>query len=230
MFKFIKKSSFILIFLLGSFTVSAGIINYSIVKHDKYITIKHNDGSSWLDWAWASSVNVQYYDGDGRFTYDGDDKLILNSEGKPLDKDNNIISESLYNELYAPDHIEGWRKAKPPEFEFFQQYIELDDFKTDEKDYIEATSWWNSLYKKASDNDPDVYVDDDAFSGNMTNSWVKGSSYNFADDDIGTSDYDIFYVRTHVPTSVPEPSTLMIFALGLIALASKKKVLTKSTK
>jgi len=75
MFKFIKKSSFILTFLLGSFAVNAGVIDYSVVKvtdNDDstldYISIKHDDGSSWLDWAWASSVSVQY---DGFFILDG---------------------------------------------------------------------------------------------------------------------------------------------------------------
>jgi len=38
--------------------------------------------------------------------------------------------------------------------------------------------------------------------------------------------YATFYIRKTETTPVPEPSTLMIFALGLIALASRKKLIS----
>ncbi|MBL4900403.1 MAG: PEP-CTERM sorting domain-containing protein, partial [Colwellia sp.] len=40
---------------------------------------------------------------------------------------------------------------------------------------------------------------------------------------VDTADYATFYIRV---SQVPEPSTLMIFSLGLIALASRKKLIS----
>jgi hypothetical protein len=41
---------------------------------------------------------------------------------------------------------------------------------------------------------------------------------------IDTADYTPFYIRQTLITQVPEPSTLLIFSLGRIALASKKRL------
>jgi len=229
MFKFIKKSSFILTFLVGSFAVNAGLLtgDYTITKFTDsnidtldYISVKHDDGSSWVDWAWASSVSVQY---DGFFNLDGNGELQFDIDGNPIldDPDNDE-----YNELFSPEHVEGWRVATFDEFAFFQSFINLADFKDESNNYITATRFWNSIYINVED----ISIDAFGSTNYKTSSRVEGT---FSDDDnIGTSTYDTFYVRTHSSdsTPIPEPSTLMIFALGLIAFASKKKALLKSTK
>jgi len=199
MFKFIKKSSFILTLLLGSFAVNATLMDSSLMTDDHYITVTHDDGSV-LDWAWVSSVSVN-------FTYD----------------DFGVLE----NTLFSPDLIEGWELASSTELSYFLLNIDSDDFKNTLTDpgngldtHKKATYFWN-------DNFHEVNLDN-LNEGDIKSSWVENSEYNF----LGTSYYDTFYVRTHStdPQPVPEPSTLMIFALGLIAFASKKKALLKSTK
>jgi len=93
----------------------------------------------------------------------------------------------------------------------------IDKFLDENNNYIEATSFWNSLYNDAGD----ISVDAFGSTNYKTSSWIEGSFYDDNDNN-DTSYYDTFYVRTHGTTSVPEPSTLLIFALGLIAFASKK--------
>jgi len=240
MFKFIKKSSFILMFLFGSFAVNANLI--PLTSND-YITVDHGN-KNLIDWAWASSVNVQF---DGDFTYDdlGNIQLefegayIYDSFGKFIDNPTvgKTISPTTYNELYAPDHIEGWRVATEDEFTFFQLNIGISDFRDEKNNLIHATSFWNSLYTDGGDISIDAFESEASIfngTGYKTSSWAEGSFFDFSAPDI-TGDiswYDTFYVRTHSSdlTPVPEPSTLMIFALGLIALASKKKAFLKSTK
>jgi len=213
MFKLIRKSSFILTFLLGSFAVNANLLssNYIIVEHDN---------NHFVDWAWASSVNVQY---DGFFELDVNGELIFDENGNPVLQD----STDQYNELYAPEHIEGWRIATDEEFSFFQNNVGIESFINADKTYIVATSFWNSFYTENEDISIDAFPESNGLNGSgyKASSWVDGSFYD-VDNYNPTWVYDTFYVRTHSsdPQPVPEPSTLMIFALGLTVLASKKKL------
>ena len=217
MFNFIKKSSLIFIVFLSSFAVNANLI----LGSTDYVTISHGyneDGTeNLIDWAWASSVSVQY---DGEFEYDGSGNLIFDSSGNPIP----VTPGGTYNELFEPGHIEGWRTAESDEFSFFLSDVKIDSFIDKEGNYIVATSFWNSLYKDAT------RVSEDAFTSNYrTNLWVEGSVFDWSnlpvDYESDTSYYDTFYVRNHVdPQPVPEPSTLLIFAMGLIALVSKQRL------
>nr|MBL0709860.1 PEP-CTERM sorting domain-containing protein [Colwellia sp.] len=183
-----------------------------------YITVNHDNHL--VDWAWASMVSVQY-DTDGSFKLDVNGDLSFDQNGNPELKDDSDI----YNEFYAPEHVEGWRVATEQEFNFFKSNILIDDFIDDDDNYIVATSFWNSLYTESNDISIDAFHIEDIYNGTgyKTSSWVEGS-FNKDNDQ---SYYDTFYVRTHnsEPQPVPEPSTLMIFALGLIALASKKSII-----
>jgi len=192
MFKFIKNSAFSLVFLLSSFATNATLMDSSLLTDDHYITVTHDNGSI-LDWAWVSSVSVN-------FTYDGG---------------------TLKNILYSPDLIAGWRLASSNEFNYFSQNIDSNDFKNTINNpgngsdtHKIATYFWNDNYHNFNVNDLN--------NGYITSSWVENSEYNF----FGISYFETFYVRTHSsdPQPVPEPSTLMIFTLGLIALASKKRI------
>ena len=112
------------------------------------------------------------------------------------------------NTLYAPDalHVhEGWRFATEDELNIIKS-LTLESFfhyeDSNGKYYKHAVEFWNSNFD---------YIDINDFEdGNIRSNW-SSSDYS----------YETFYVRT---TEVPEPSTLMIFSIALIALASRKKL------
>jgi len=169
----------------------------SLMTDDHYITVTHDDGSV-LDWAWVSSNSVEYYY--VTETINGQDETYLD------------------NRFFAPDTIAGWDVATPDEFNFFSNNIFLSDFTNTNGSYITAHSFWNT-------ND-EVFDSEDFNDGDIASAWVKDSTLNY-NQNLIPDDYwfDTFYVRTHTaPNPVPEPSTLMIFALGLITLASRKKL------
>lgn len=115
------------------------------------------------------------------------------------------------NTLYAPNalHIdEGWRFASQEELDIIKS-LTLDHFfhyeDSNIKYYKNAVEYWNTDY---------IHIDiDDFVSGRIHSDWGTSNPVNFG--------FETFYVRT---TEVPEPSTLMVFALGLIALVSKKRL------
>lgn len=198
MFKFIKKSSFTFVLFLSSFAVNATPIDYrwdaSLLTDDYYITVDHGSGN-FIDWAWVSSESVN------------------------LSFDDFDIVE---NTFYAPNSIDGWRLATDSEFSYFLQFYSSINFRNTPTDpgngsdtYKMATYFWNdnAAYH-------DVVNASDFDDGYITSSWEEGTYYEFG----GTSFYDTFYVRDHQSQPVSEPSTLLIFAMGLIALASKKKL------
>jgi len=97
------------------------------------------------------------------------------------------------------------------------------------QNYVHAFSHWNSIFNNVT-NDDDINVD------NVRSTWswfvpdpdidlTVGSEVIAQQIEISESGAtaDTFYVRKS-SAPVPEPSTLMIFALGLIALASKKRL------
>ena len=61
-------------------------------------------------------------------------------------------------------------------------------------------------------------VDVDAFNAGLIETYLVG-------DDNGSSwAYETFYVRD-TPSDVPEPSTILIFAIALIALSLRKRII-----
>ncbi len=202
MFKFIKKSSFILTFLLGSFVVNANLMQ---LTNNDYITVDHGNNNL-IDWAWASSNSVEYY-------Y----VTEMNNNG--------LYETTLDNHFFAPETVTGWRVATTDEFNYFLGNIFLSDFTNSDGSYITAHSFWNT-------NDS-VYDSGDFSLRDITSEWIEDSVLDYNQNLIPNNYwFDTFYVRTHSadPQPVPEPSTLMIFALGLIAFASKNKAFLKSIK
>ncbi len=105
------------------------------------------------------------------------------------------------NQLLAPEYREGWRYATLAELDILYNQLGFLAFMPTQNNLIHATSYWNTNF---------THVDASDFIGNYISSeW--GSRAN-----------ETFYVRDS--QSVPEPSTLLIFALGLIALVSKKRL------
>jgi len=196
---FIKLSLALSLLFAGVSQATILPLNVNDLTTDDYIVYNH-DGVDY-DIVWASKVNSErYYDlGVG------------------------------VNTLFAASYRESWSFTTPTQLLWLKELTsngELSSLLTREDgSYIHGFQYWNSLYI-APDNTRNI---DSALIGSE---WV----WNVKDDDTyeeGTmnqaleilnrdgSNADTFYIRA---TKVPEPSTLMIFALGLIALASKKRL------
>ncbi len=166
-----------------------------------------------------------------------DDYIVYNYDGVDYDIvwASKVNSERYYelgagvNTLFSANYRESWSFTTPTQLAWLKELTkngELSNLLTrSDGSYIHGFQYWNSFYT-APDNTRNID------SGLIGSEWV----WNVLDDDTyeeGTMDQaleiiarddvnaDTFYIRA---TKVPEPSTLMIFALGLIALASKKRL------
>jgi hypothetical protein len=112
------------------------------------------------------------------------------------------------NTLMTPDNFhsgEGWGFATTAEELSALESLTLSDF-TNGNELIHAALYWNTYY---------MGVNSDNLSAHKVSSQLvdNTSAYSY---------YDTFYVRN---AQVPEPSTLMIFAIALIALSMKKRAI-----
>jgi hypothetical protein len=218
MIKLILKLCFICSFIFVTTFVQAGIIPVDIttitadlapintgpVSQDSYITYDDpNTGKSW-DIAWASDVNSELY----------------------FDVNN------TYNTLFSANTQIGWTTMPVinGRLEIFSGWSNpdiLELFRVGTSDiFTNAFEYWNSLYDTPFD------VNDALTRGmrsEMTltlNDFIDPTAINYTPDQGSYNALTVnntFYFRD-ATVSVPEPSTLMIFALGLIALASKKRL------
>jgi len=205
-----NKFTVIFIFVISlvfSNTSNATLItDSSLLTSDNYVTFV-GDGVT-IDFAWASPVNVEYW-------------------GNP--------NLETTNRLYEPDSHQGWGYASSDDLDLLLLNFTLDDFSNIDGTYIQAVSFWNSYYTDivlrftiAIDGELVELVDRENLKnyapGGVSSFWASAG----VDGQNATgSENETFYVRktfTNNSTPVPEPSTLMIFALGLIALASKKRL------
>jgi hypothetical protein len=182
------------LFLLVSSSAIAGLIDTELTKDD-YITYQG------IDWAWASPVNVTPY---------------------------------YSNILKAPEYHAGWRYATDIELNILRSEITLDYFTRVDSSglsyYVEAFEYWNTELTG-------INIDIDDFNNKKINSMLTV--------DIQTEwDYETFYVRNAILPSavrnsivpsavrnsiapavaqVPEPTTLFIFAAGLLGFTLRKR-------
>jgi hypothetical protein len=148
-----------------------------------------------IDWTWASPINVT-------------------TRGN--------------NTLYGPDFHMGWRYATDIELQYLKDTLTLSDFAKKDalgnvvKDslgnvvYINSIEYWNTDLTTLIAGDID----------NFNNDAIK-SQLSITMPELFTQWYfETFYVRNTVTgnTQVPEPSTFMIFAIALIALSIKKRM------
>ncbi|GEM_PF-1670248 len=207
MIKFIQRFLIVLSF------ITVGAANATLITEDltedNYVTIGQ------LDWAWAS---------------------VINTNGVAL------------NEIYAPADVFDpalnvtWRYAEDDELSAFialildntDHYLDLftlkDEFGNTLKDdqnrvqYKHAIPFWNSAYEdvySGSGGNVDNFKAGDIKSNVSIYQGVPGSFNPFAP--VPTDWYfETFYVR-NTQAQVPEPSTIMIFAIALIALSMRKR-------
>jgi hypothetical protein len=162
-----------------------------------------------IDYAWASSVNSQ--------------RVYMTSSFEP-------------NILLDPKTHKGWDFATPEQLVMltadFTGVELLEKFTRADQSFKHAFEYWNTFIDGVVSG---IGTDNMLFKEIRSQwSWVIPNGEVFDDlsltekftqhleiQNTNFTDYETFYVR---PTPVPEPSTLMIFSLGLITLVSKKKV------
>jgi hypothetical protein len=116
-----------------------------------------------------------------------------------------LANSGCENQMLAPEYRDGWRFATVPELAIIFNVLTLSSFYDFDNDmFIQATEYWNTDI---------VNVDHFNFSLNQ----ISGE---WGDNE----EYETFYIRDHDSQPVPEPSTLLIFAIGLITLSSWKKL------
>lgn len=114
------------------------------------------------------------------------------------------------NILKAADTHEGWREIDADELLILKNELTIADFTAKDEfgvEYIiQAVEYWNTYF---------THVDQANFeAGKISLNLVTdpGSSLRF---------YETFYVRD---VKVPEPSSIMIFSIALIALSMRKRI------
>lgn len=207
MIKLFTKISIVLSFFIASFA-QAGLISLDVkdLSNDSYIEYDHNGVI--YDIAWASTVNTQkYYDFDNGFNV---------------------------NILYTPSIRTGWDFANEAQLTLLKSLAVSGELLTlltrDDNSFRHAFEYWNDYYMAPVDTA-------NVSAGNVASTWAwRFPADTLTPDDlteameIGSvtgSFFDTFYFRVqdNSTTSVPEPSTLLIFSLGIFALASRKKLL-----
>jgi len=118
------------------------------------------------------------------------------------------VNTEIYslNTLRAPDFFserKGWRFATEVDELVELATLTLADF-TNGNELLHAALYWNTWLMSVS---PEAFEDE-----HLASVWVDGSVY------------DTFYLRD-IPSEVPEPSTLLIFAIALITLSLRKRAI-----
>jgi len=239
MFKLLKNTVVYLTIILSSlFTGNtfAGLISSSLDSADTPVFISYNG----YDLTWASSFNIQFY-GEG-CTDSLYPNLSTNGQAQPnaqwVNNDDNEC-----NQLMSADYHQGWQ--------FFETLNAQDNIAADLDAFLIEII--EDRFKVTYDVSTPIMAAFQDLSGNLIQSfdyWNTGSGashnedafFNVASDwtEQTTNIANVFqgidmrlatstvYIRKQGgvdPKPVPEPSTLLTFAIGLIALASKKRLI-----
>ncbi|MDX2367509.1 MAG: PEP-CTERM sorting domain-containing protein [Colwellia sp.] len=212
MIKLFIKLFFVFSFVLSSVSQASLITALEIgdLSSEDYIVFEYNDVS--YDVAWASKVNSERW---------------------------YIPGTTDFNTLFAPTIHSGWEyaslNATNNSLEIFSDLSGtqiLDLFTDSGNNYIQAFKYWNSEFSSSNETGniltPQIRSEWAVTWADYQAMSISSISDTYINNVTGAS-YDTFYIRPSLiqgngPTPVPEPSTLMIFALGLIALASKNKL------
>jgi len=196
----ILKIIFVSCLLVCSSNLSATIITTEL-SDDAYITYNG------LDWAWAAPVSIQF---------NNCDDIVLNQENY-LTTLYTESSPTCENQLLAAAFHPGWGFFDGTRQELLLAMPDLSLFDDNNGGYKNAFEYWNTTYSFANFGGINAYniTVGRVVSDWTTDAWRANNDNNFY--------YNVLYVRGTQPQPVPEPSTLLIFALGLIALASRKK-------
>ncbi|OUR77239.1 hypothetical protein A9Q75_15390 [Colwellia psychrerythraea] len=227
MLKSFKKISIILLSVIA-FNASAGTIPTSVVDiSDNYYVSYNGYDIMWVSatsyqflWSGFEPTDIQYSD--------YQDTVYQNT-----DTQNNII----YNQLLSSNFNGGdWQYFEElgltgsandflidiyeSEFGLYTNGVSLlTDLFYEGGQYKHAFEFWNATTENSL-----LILDDIQFNGDFS---FASQREHESGEDWDAEFKNSFYIRQSAPTQpVPEPSTLMIFALGLVALASRKKLLS----
>lgn len=197
---------------ITTITADVAPINTGEVSQDSYIThYDANTGTNW-DIAWASDVNSELF-------FEG----------------------GYYNTLFSADTHVGWT-TMPVDVSSgrLELFVNMNDSEIwdlfrigSTTTFIHAFEYWNSVFLSPLSADPSSLGLDLRSEMTLTlNDFKNIDTINYdrtANNHFDGTIANTFYFRESIvqpdnTNSVPEPSTLMIFALGLIALASKKRL------
>ncbi|TMM47827.1 PEP-CTERM sorting domain-containing protein [Colwellia ponticola] len=120
------------------------------------------------------------------------------------------------NTLYGPQVQKNWTFADDTLLNILKTELTLADFTNTNGDFIQSTQFFNSFYSHVDANDfvSDFVSSEFTEPGSFMSNLFSGQ--------------ETFYVRELATNPgvkpIPEPATLLIFVLAIIALASNKKV------
>jgi len=217
MFKLLQICLFFIITAI-TFSSHAGLINLSETLDDADHSVFVTSGG--YDWAWASPISVQFID------------CVVGgvSDADIANKDNFLTSvfpndtssqDQCANQLLAANYRDGWSFYNGSQNGLISDLPSIDKFfNAQYGTYITAFEYWNTGISSVAD----VGFNPWSLAQRYVNSdWTKpGYIRQVNNNSIGNNTYllyNTFYVRKSQP--VPEPSTILILAIGLLGLSAR---------
>lgn len=145
------KCALFFILSFSIFSSNAGIIETDLTENDYYT-------SHQLDWAWASSFNVNFY--------------------------HDLFPGTEINEFKLPTFHDGWRFATDDELLILINEITVTKFIRDDNSLIQAAGYWNTFIQGVDVTDfEDGYVASEWVAGstNLTESGFKFETFYVRD-------------------------------------------------
>lgn len=140
---------------------------------------------------------------DTYITYKGYDWTWASSVNATLFSGLNPADDQWVENVFQdPTAHEGWMAIVDAEIKAIFAELTLEQFQKNGQ-VIQSAAYWNSHF---------VHVDVANFN---ERAGIKGG---------GAEYFETFYVRVSTPANVPEPSTLLIFAFGLLGLSVRKYI------
>jgi hypothetical protein len=193
----------IVFFLLFSAASSAAII-----AMEDYISFdKNNDGILDFDIVWASSIGFQFYGCDGVIA---DPENYLNTvygavAGEDVDCDNQLLGPDFADDDWSfVDDVDSVQDVEDLILADIKALFDAGEFSINAQ-YVNAFDEYNT--------GDETIVSVNPFQQTVISDWTAALEGEYA---------NVFYARVH--QEVPEPATIMILALGLIGLASRRKL------
>jgi hypothetical protein len=193
----------IVFFLLFSSLSSAALI-----AMEDYISFdKNNDGILDFDIVWASSIGFQFYGCEGIVANPEDyiNTVYGTVAGEDAECDNQLLGPDFADDDWSfVGDVDSVQDVEDLILADIQALFNSGEFSINAQ-YINAFDEFNT--------GDETIVSVNPFNDTVVSDWTAANEGDFA---------NVFYARVH--QEVPEPTTILILALGLIGLASKRKL------
>jgi len=212
------KSLLVIITFVSSFASFAGLItpNTSSLAQNSYVTY------GGYDWTWASTFNVQFYFCDPK----SDDNTINYDDYLSTVYSGNACANTFSNQLMSVGYHQGWsffEDLLPNSGTTLSVYLEsfltanktsvLDLFTDTNGNKIQSFGYWNTSINTTS-----------AFNAAFVSDWrtkTRAAVSPFTDPSAFAN--TIYVRKTQTSNPVPEPATILIFAIALLALSVRSR-------